>query len=73
MILEQGYARDIAEALLDAVQMVSELSVPVAVIDSGSWVVATRVFDTHEAIIIVVPDEDDPISGLVPAYILEAA
>lgn len=77
MVFEESYAREIAEAMLDAVELVGETHCPAAVIDSSGYVVATRVFDRSEAILIVVPDEDCDDSGTpsnyLRVYALEAA
>ena len=76
MIVEQSFAREIAEAMLDAVELVGETQCPAAVIDSSGYVVATRIFDREEAIIIVIPDEDDDAGGTlreIVAYHLAAA
>lgn len=51
-------ARDVAEALLDAVEMVYEAPEPVAIVHTGRWVVATRKFTDDEAILVVIPPEE---------------
>jgi hypothetical protein len=55
MLIEVAYASELAEALLDAVEMVMEKPTPVAVVEMSDYIVATRVFDPEEALIIVFP------------------
>jgi hypothetical protein len=55
MLIEVAYASELAEALLDAVEMVLEEPLPVAVVEMSGYIVATRVFDPEEALIIVFP------------------
>lgn len=48
--------REIAEALLDAVEMVEETHSPVGVLIFHDHAVATRSFDRGEAAIIIMPE-----------------
>jgi sugar phosphate isomerase/epimerase len=60
MLLELGLAREVAEAMLDAIEMAQESNVPVAVIILGSIAFATKNYDLDEASLVVVPEATPP-------------
>jgi hypothetical protein len=57
MFLGVAFASELAEALLDAVEMVLDDPTPVGVVEMGGYVVATRSFNPEEALIIVFPND----------------
>lgn len=59
MRISVDFANEMAEAVLDAVQMVYEEPKPVGIVFTGKWVVATRRFEPDEAIFVVVPPQED--------------
>jgi sugar phosphate isomerase/epimerase len=60
MLLELGVAREVAEAMLDAIEMAQESNVPVAVIIFGGIAFATKNYDLDEATLVVVPEVTPP-------------
>jgi hypothetical protein len=58
MLLDSRLARELAEAMLDAIEMVQETTQPAAVVTVGEVAVATRQFEMAEAILVVVPAEE---------------
>lgn len=55
MLVESRLAREVAEAMLDAIEMVQETDQPAAVVTVGNVAIATRQFDMAEAVLVVVP------------------
>jgi hypothetical protein len=60
MLLELGLAREVAEAMLDAIEIAQESNVPVAVIILGGIAFAARNYDLDEATLVIVPEPTPP-------------
>lgn len=66
MVLSTHEAVELGEALIDASKMASEVVAPVGVIPFRNYLLATRLFDEAEAVVIVVPSQTDDESKVVP-------
>lgn len=66
MMLTYHQAAELGEALLDAAKMAEDQSALVGVIRFRGFMVATRVYDEDEAIIVVMPTKGDEAAKIVP-------